>query len=44
MTCGVSYEQALKDAIAAEPSFSKKTLQGMKAFIREVQQLQEQEG
>ena len=42
MTCGIDADTALADAIHAEPGVSAKTFKGMKSFIKEVRQLQEE--
>ena len=43
MTCGVSREQALADAIGMEVATSAKTFRGMKAFVREVRELEKKQ-
>ena len=43
MTCDLKSADALYDAIRMEPGVSKKTLAGMKGFIKEVKALQEDE-
>ena len=42
MTCGISEQQALADATLIEEGISNKTMQGMKAFIKEVRELEAQ--
>ena len=40
MTCGATSQEALYDAIRMEPGVSRKMLQGMKRFIKEVRALE----
>ncbi|MCR5417688.1 MAG: metal-dependent transcriptional regulator [Lachnospiraceae bacterium] len=43
MTCGIDEKQALQDAIYMEPGASKKTLAGIRDFIRQVEQLESEQ-
>lgn len=44
MTCGVNEKLALQDAIGMEAAASKKTIQGMKSFVKEVRELEKDQG
>ena len=43
MTCGISQKQALQDAIGMEASASVGTIRGMKAFVKEVRELEKEQ-
>ena len=43
MTCGISQKQALQDAIGMEASASAGTIRGMKAFVKEVRELEKEQ-
>ncbi len=42
MTCGLNEKDALQDAIGMETYAGKKTMRGIKAFIKEVKELQQE--
>ncbi|MCR4691824.1 MAG: metal-dependent transcriptional regulator [Lachnospiraceae bacterium] len=43
LTCGVDEKQAIYDAIRMEPGVSKKTMAGMKSFVKEVRAMQKEQ-